>query len=65
MSNSGLWNCDTKNTHQIVCVLSKFQNLWLRAVIEKHISESEVGWLYIEHNSVMLFLSYFTTAMKL
>ncbi len=47
MSNRDLWNCDTNNMDQMVCVLSKTHNLWLRAFIEKQLSEKEVNKRYI------------------
>ena len=42
MNNKSLWNCDTSKIDQIVCVLSKGQNLWLRGIIEKVVSDREV-----------------------
>ena len=45
MHNRDLWKCDVRNKDQIFCVLSKLHNMWLRAIIEKELSESDVSYM--------------------
>ncbi|XP_065067200.1 trichohyalin-like isoform X2 [Rhopilema esculentum] len=48
MHNRDLWKCDVRNKDQVFCVLSKVHNMWLRAIIEKELSESDVVLRYID-----------------
>ena len=36
------WNCDASKKDQMICVLSKTHNLWLRGIIEKTCSNNDV-----------------------
>jgi len=42
------WNCDASKKDQMICVLSKTHNLWLRGIIEKTCSNNDVLLRYID-----------------